>query len=330
MMSTSPQSRVLPSTGLRILFAHAAYRLADRFALRATGIDHFQVSTSDDLRARIGDADVLVVSGLWRNDLIPLAPKLAFIQSVSAGTDQYSRDAMRAAGIRVASAQGVNERAVAEHVIALILAIARKIPEARDNQAARKWRPMIGDLSRREDELGGKRVTIVGMGRIGSRLATLCRAFDMTVTGVKRDVSMGAGAADRVVARAQLLDALADADFVVLTCPLTPETENLVDARVLAAMKPTAHLVNVARGKVVDEEALVAALVAGTIAGAALDTVREEPLPATSPLWMLPNVLITPHSAGETRRYEDNVIDLLIENLDRIRRGEPGLRNQFA
>ena len=330
MISTSPQSRVLSSTGLRILFAHPAYRLADRFALRATGIDHSQVSTLDDLRARIGDADVLVVSGLWRNDLIPLAPKLVFIQSVSAGTDQYSRDALREAGIRLASAQGVNERAVAEHAIALILAIARKIPEARDNQAARAWRPMVSDLSRREDELGGKTVAIVGMGRIGSRMATLCRAFDMTVIGVKRDVSKGAGAADRVVAQSQLLDAVADADFVILTCPLTPETEDLIDARVLAAMKPTSHLVNVARGKVVDEGALVAALNAGTIAGAALDTVRDEPLPATSPLWMLPNVLITPHSAGETRRYEDNVIDLLIDNLERIRRGESVLRNQFA
>ena len=330
MISTPPPSRVLPSTGLRIGFAHAAYRLADRFALRETGIDHFQVSNLDDLRDRIGEADVLVVSGLWRNELIPLAPELAFVQSVSAGTDQYSRDALRAAGIRGASAQGVNERAVAEHAIALILAVARKIPEARDNQSARQWRPMIGELSRREDELGGKTVTIVGMGRIGSRLATLCRAFDMIVTGVKRDVTQGAGAADRVVPQTQLLDAVGDADFVVLTCPLTPETENLVDARILAAMKPTAHLVNVARGKVVDEEALIAALNAGTIAGAALDTVREEPLPATSALWTFPNVLITPHSAGETRRYEDNVIDLLIENLDRIRRGDAELRNQFV
>jgi D-2-hydroxyacid dehydrogenase (NADP+) len=330
MISTSPPSRALLSTNPRIVFAHAAYRLADRFALRATGIDHLQVSNLDGLRSRIGEADVLVVSGLWRNELIPLAKRLAFIQSVSAGTDQYSREALRAVGIRGASAQGVNERAVAEHAIALILAIARRIPEARDNQSARQWRPMIGDLSRREDELGGKTVTIVGMGRIGSRLATLCRAFDMKITGVKRDVTKGADAADRVVAQGQLLDAVADADFVVLTCPLTPETENLVDARVLAAMKPTGHLVNVARGKVVDEAALIAALSAGSIGGAALDTVHEEPLPATSALWTLPNVLITPHSAGETRRYEDNVIDLVIENLARIRAGEASLRNQFV
>ena len=323
--------RNLPAReALTVCFAHAAYRLGDRFALRNTGLRHFQVSNLDDLKSRVAEADALVCSGLWRNELIAIAPKLAFVQSVSAGTDQYSRDALGAAGIRAASAQGVNERAVAEHAIALILAIARKIPEARDHQVAKKWRPMIGELSRREDELCGKTLVIVGMGRIGSRLATLARAFDMKTVGVKRDVTIGASAADKVVPQQQLLDVVREADFVVLTCPLTPETENLIDARVFAAMKPTSYLINVARGKVVDETALIDAIHSGGIAGAALDTVREEPLSESSPLWTLPNVLITPHSAGETRRYEDNVIDLLIENLARMWRGEIELKNQFV
>ena len=123
---------------------------------------------------------------------------------------------------------------------------------------------------------------------------------------------------------------LPQADFVALTCPLTPETENLIDARALAAMKPSAYLVNVARGRVVNEPALVEALEQKRIAGAALDCVWEEPLPATSPLWGVPNVLITPHTAGETRRYEDNVIDLLLENLERLWRGEAALKNQIV
>ena len=123
---------------------------------------------------------------------------------------------------------------------------------------------------------------------------------------------------------------LPEADFVALTCPLTPKTENLIDAKALAAMKPSACLVNVARGKVVNEPALVEALQKGRIAGAALDCVWEEPLPATSSLWSVPNVLITPHTAGETRRYEDNVLDLLMENLSRMWRGENTLKNQFA
>jgi D-2-hydroxyacid dehydrogenase (NADP+) len=313
-----------------ICFAHAAYRMGDRFALRDTGLESFEVRTFEDLKARIGEADVLCVSGLWRNELIAAAPRLKFIQSISAGTDQFGRDALRAAGIRLASAQGANERAVAEHAIALILAIARHIPEARDNQAAKKWRGMVGEIARREDELGGKTLVIVGLGRIGARLATLAKAFDMRVIGVRQDPSKGGGAADEVVSEDRLLEVLPTADFVALTCPLTPRTENIIGAKALAAMKPSAYLINVARGKVVHESSLLEALNDERIAGAALDCVWEEPLPASSPLWSLPNVLITPHTAGETRRYEDNVLDLLMENLARLGRGEAVLKNQIV
>ena len=324
-------TRPLPAKDkLTLCFAHVAYRMGERFAQRNAGIDWFEVRNLDDLKTRIGKVDVLLCSGLWRNELIPAAPRLAFIQSISAGTDQYSRDALGAAGIRVASAQGVNERAVAEHAIALILAMARQIPEARDNQTAKKWRGMIGDISKREDELGGKTLVVVGMGRIGSRLAKLAKAFDMRVIGIRNDPSKGAGTADKIVGEDGLLGTLPQADFVALTCPLTPNTENLIDARALAAMKPSAYLINVARGKVVNEPALVEALNQKRIAGAALDCVWEEPLPATSELWSVPNVLITPHTAGETRRYEDNVIDLLLENLERLWRGETVLKNQFV
>ncbi len=324
-------ARPLPAKDkMTVCFAHVAYRMGERFALRNTGLDWIEVRSLDDLKARITEVDVLLCSGLWRNELIPVAPRLAFIQSISAGTDQYSRDALGAAGIRVASAQGVNERAVAEHAIALILAMARQIPEARDNQTATKWRGMIGDISKREDELGGKTLVIAGLGRIGSRLATLAKAFDMRVIATRRDPSKGAGAADRVVGEDGLLSMLPQADFVALTCPLTPKTENLIDAKALAAMKPSAYLINVARGRVVNEPALVEALTQKHIAGAALDCVWEEPLPATSGLWGVPNVLITPHTAGETRRYEDNVIDLLLENLERLWRGEAVLKNQFV
>ena len=141
-------TRPLPGKdSLTICFAHVAYRLGERFALRNTGLKSFEVRSLDELKARIGEADVLLCSGLWRNELIARAPRLAFIQSISAGTDQYSRDALAAAGVRVASAQGVNERAVAEHAIALILAMARQIPQARDNQAAHKWRGMTGEIA---------------------------------------------------------------------------------------------------------------------------------------------------------------------------------------
>jgi phosphoglycerate dehydrogenase-like enzyme len=171
---------------------------------------------------------------------------------------------------------------------------------------------------------------IVGLGAIGSRLAKLAKAFDMQVIGTKRDLSTVDANVDEAYTPDRLLELLPRADYVALTCPLTPATTNLIDAVALAAMKPGAYLINMARGRVVDEPALIAALERGQIAGAGLDCTWEEPLPAASPLWPMPNVLITPHTAGETRRYEENVIDILLENLARLWRGERGLFNQIV
>jgi len=313
---------------LTICFAHAAYRMKDRFELRDTGIKCFEVRAYDDLVKRIGEADVVLASGMWKNDLIPHAGKLKFIQSISSGMDQYSRELLGAKGIRLASAAGVNARAVAEHAIALILAIARRLPEARDNQHRKTWRGMIGDLAQREDELGGKTLLVVGMGRIGSHLAKLAKAFDMKVVGIRRDPKAGANGADSIHGMGDLVKLAPEADFVALTCALTPETTGLMSAAAFAAMKPSSVFVNVARGKVADEAALIKTMQAGKIWAAALDVTADEPLPTDSPLWAMPNVFITPHTAGETRAYEDNVLDILMENLDRLWRDEKTLRNQ--
>jgi phosphoglycerate dehydrogenase-like enzyme len=311
-----------------ICFAHVAYQLQQQFALRNTGIASFEVRDYAALERRLGEADVLVISGLWRDALVEHATRLRFIQSIGAGTDQFGREALGARGIRLASARGVNAKAVSEHAMALILAMARRLPEARDNQHKHVWRGMIGDLTQREDELGGKTLVIVGLGTIGGRLAQLAKAFDMTVIGLRQNPANGAGAADEVHALAALNDLLPRADFVALTCPLTPETENLIDAAALGRMRKGAFLVNAARGRCVDEAALVAALNEERIAGAAIDVTVEEPLSPASPLWDMPTAFITPHTAGETRRYEDNVLDILQENLGRLWRGEKALHNQ--
>ena len=313
---------------LTICFAHAAYRMMDRFEVRKTGIKCFEVRAYDDLVKRIGEADVVLASGMWKNDLIAHAPKLKFIQSISSGMDQYSREMLGAKGIRLASSAGVNARAVAEHALALILAVARRLPEARDNQHKKVWRGMLGDLTQREDELGGKTLLIVGMGRIGSHLAKLAKAFDMKVVGIRRDPKVGANGADAIHGMGDLVKLVPDADFVALACALTPETTGLMSAAAFAAMKPSAVFVNVARGKVADEAALIATMKAGKIWAAALDVTADEPLPSDSPLWTMPDVFITPHTAGETRAYEDNVLDILMENLDRLWRDEKTLRNQ--
>jgi len=315
---------------LTICFAHVAYRLDERFRARNTGIESFEVRDAAGLAARIGEADVLVISGLWQNALLEPAAKLRYIQSIGAGTDQFPRDELARRGIRLASARGVNYRAVSEHAMALILALARRLPEARDNQAKQHWRGMIGDLAGREDELGGKTLVVVGLGQIGGRLAELAKAFDMRVVGLRRDPGAGKGAADSVRAMGDLVAVLPEADYVALCCPLTPETENLIDKTALGRMKPSSYLINVARGRVVAEAALIEALGGRRIAGAGIDVTIEEPLPAASPLWEMPQVLITPHTAGETRRYEDNVLDILQENLGRLWRGEKALCNQIV
>jgi phosphoglycerate dehydrogenase-like enzyme len=313
-----------------LLFAHVAYRFAERYAARGGSLPVIEARSLEELEARIGEADVLLVSGLWRNHFAKAGGRLKFIQSISAGVDQYDPAALRAAGIRLASAQGANANAVSEHAIALILALARRIPEGRDNQAKRHWRGMVGDLTRREDELGGKTLLVVGIGRIGGRLARLAKAFSMTVIGLRRDPANGAEGADEIHPMTALKAQLPRADYVALTCALTEETRGLMDEAAFAAMKPGATLVNVARGKVCDEAALVAALQSGQVGQAALDVTAEEPLAADSPLWAMPNVLITPHTGGETRRYEDNVLDLMEENLARLRRGEAALKNQVV
>lgn len=318
-MTALPQNPV-------ILFAHAAYQMRKRFEARRTGLASIEVTSRNDLLARAAEADVIVTSGFWNNAILGKTSRLRLVQSISAGVDQYDQAAFRNAGVRLASAQGVNANAVSDHAMALVLSLTRLIPQACQNQAKRHWRGMIGNIPDREDELPGKTMLVVGLGRIGGRLARLGKAFGMKVIGLRRDAAAG-GDADLVRPTAELKSLLPEADFVVLTCPLTPETTGLIDAEALSLMKPTARLINVARGRVVDESALVEAMRRGAIAGAALDTVVEEPLPATSPLWNMPGVLITPHTAGETQAYEDNVLDILLENLDRLRRGEKALQN---
>ena len=319
-----------PRQDLVVCFAHAAYQMKACFDALDTGIASFEVREPGEFERRAPEADVIVVSGLWHNGLIPLATRLRFIQSIGSGTDQFDRAMLAARGIRLASAAGVNARAVAEHAMSLMLALVRRLPEARDNQAKRIWRGMIGDLTQREDEMAGKTVLIVGLGRIGGRLAQLAKAFEMMGRGFRRDPAAGAGAADSVHTLAELPAFLPAADFVVLTCPLVPETKGLIDAKALAAMRRSAFLVNTARGGCVVELALIEALRDGAIAGAALDVTDPEPAEQNSPLWAMPNVFITPHTGGETRQYEANVNEILVENLERMWRGETALRNQVV
>ena len=319
-----------PKEDLTIQFAHVAYTLAERFALRETGIRHFQTWTREDMAARIGEADVLMCSAFWNDGLLARADRLRFIQVSAAGYNWFGLDGLAEKGVRLAHGSGINANAVSDHAMALILGLARKLHTGRDNQRKHFWRGMLSERGMREDELPGKTVLIYGVGAIGGRLARLARAFDTHVIGVKRDLANHEPALSEVHPPAALAELLPRADFVVLCCPLTPATANMIDAAAFAAMKPSAYLINVARGGCVDEGALVTALRAGAIAGAGIDVTADEPLAETSPLWDFENVILTPHTGGETPKYEDNAIDILLENLDRLWRGETTLRNEVV
>ena len=255
---------------------------------------------------------------------------MKFIQVCGAGYNQFDLEAIKARGIRLCNGRGINRNAVSDHAMALLLSITRRLGEAHTNQTVLHWRGMISDRSKREDELAGKTLLIFGMGGIGERLARLAKAFEMRVIGFKRDPSQHGAIADEVHASEQFANYLAQADVVALTCPLTEQTRHIIDAQALATMRETAYLINVARGGCVDTEALVASLQSGGIAGAALDVTEPEPLPIDSPLWAMDNVLITPHTAGETQSYEDNVTDMLLANLERLWGGNSDLINRIV
>ena len=313
----------------KIHFAHSAYKLAERFDARNTGISCFQTWTVEDTIARMGEAHVLSLSGFWRNDFIEKPGLLRFIQVCAAGYDQFDKAGLAAADIRLANGTGVNKNAVSDHAMSLMLAFSRQLHIARDNQRKRHWRGMISDISKRENELSGRTVLIVGMGTIGARIAKLARAFEMKTIGVRRNFGEIKNVVDEAFAPSSLPDLWGQVDFVVLACPLTEETEKLVDANVFDAMRPDAYLINVARGGCVDEVALLEGLMDGKIAGAGIDVTKEEPLSEDSLLWQCDNVILTPHTGGETQQYEENVIDILLHNLDCLWQGERRLYNQI-
>lgn len=276
-------------------------------------------------RALLSQADILFDFD-WEapRHFLRHAPNVRWIQATSAGIGEYVRR-MRipAESVTLTTAAGVHAQPLAEFVALAMLYFARDLPTLQAWQQAHHWERFSGQ------GLAGSTALILGLGQVGRRIAEVIAALGVCVYGLRRSAGcvLPPGVA-RVIAADELDLILPQVDYLIIATPYTPDTYHLVDARRLALLKPPAVLINVGRGQVVEEPALIAALQAGRLRGAALDVFEREPLPVDSPVWDLPNVLVSPHSASTVAGENARIVDLFIENLHRWLDGRP-LRNLF-
>lgn len=276
-------------------------------------------------RALLREADVLFdFDQTHLDDLPELAPRLRWIQATSAGIGQLVRRLgypARIPGLVITTASGVHAQPLAEFCLLSMVAFSRGIFRMVRDQGRRHWERYAGS------DLAGRTLVIVGMGRVGRAVARVSRGLGMRILGVRREVSEAVDPAtldlDELVGPRELATVLARADYLVLSAPHTPETEGMIGARELALLPQGAVLINIGRGALVDEEALIAALRSGHLGGASLDVFAEEPLPGESPLWDMPNVLVSPHSGSTSDRENERLTDLFCDNLTRFLAGEP-------
>jgi phosphoglycerate dehydrogenase-like enzyme len=322
-----------------ILSARIRQRDLERIREVAPGSHIVNLSVEGLADGPVDDVEVLLRGWLVAeafDRLLARAPHLTWVHSATSGVERALTPAALARDVVVTNARGVFSRPIAEHVLLMILAVSRHLPQLLELQHERTWQPLEGR------ELRELTIGIVGYGSLGQAVASLASAFGARVIAMRRHpdagneppggrINDGDGfpfdpIVDRLVGPEGLHDLLAASDIVVLAAPLTAETEGLIDEAAVASIKRDAWLINVARGRLIDDTALIRALRDNRIGGAALDTFRDEPLPPASPYWALPNVIVTPHTAWSSARVLDRSIDLFCDNLVRFSRGEP-LRN---
>ena len=331
-----------------ILSARVRAQDLERIQAAAPGSRIINLSVEGLADGPVDDVEVLLRGWLVAeafDRLLARAPHLTWVHSATSGVERALTPAALARDVLVTNARGVFSRPIAEHVLLMILAVSRHLPDLLELQRERTWQPLEGR------ELRELTIGIVGYGSLGRSVASLASAFGSRVIAMRRrpdavDEPPGGAAGgaaggdagaeddgfafeprlDRIVGPDGLHELLAESDIVVLAAPLTAETEGMIDEAAVAAMKRDAWLINVARGRLIDDTALIRALRENRIGGAALDTFRDEPLPPGSPYWDLPNVILTPHTAWSSARVLDRSIGLFCDNLVRFSRGEP-LRN---
>lgn len=294
-------------------------RLRERFP----EITFTHARTDADAAEAIQTADVALASRLSAA-MVERAPRLRWVHSTAAAVGILPLEELAARRIAVSNSRGIQAAPIAEHVMGGLLLLSRRFNLLLEAQRERRW--IQNDLSATAWpwSLKGRRMTILGFGTIGQEVARRAHAFGMYVTGIRRRLDQPVPPfVDRIVSGDQLNEALRGSDVLVISAPFIPETDRLIRAEHIALMNPGAILINVARAKIMDESALLAALQSGRLGGAVLDVFEREPLDPASPLWGLPNVIISPHSSGLRSDHWDEVIDLFSENLVRFQRDEP-------
>jgi len=301
-----------------------AREIIDRFVakvvdeLEARGHEAVVCRDLDGAMSTIADADIMVGYRILP-EMLACATRLRWIQFGSAGIDHTVFPGLLESGVIITNVSGIHRSAVSEHVLGLMLALSRRIDTAIRLQMERKYdRSPISPFA---DELAGRTVGIVGLGKIGLELARICKCLGMTVVGTKRTSARDLPYVDEVMSPSGLDRVLELSDFLVLVLPLTDMTRAMIGEREIGLMKSSAYIINVARGQMIDEQALTKALREGRLAGVALDVFAEEPLPPESPLYDLPNVIITPHVAGSHKRYAERAFEVFKANLDAFEAG---------
>lgn len=282
-----------------------------------------QLPSYDRVPEEIVDTDIFIGWSL-RPEQFVIAKKLKWIHSPAAAVHQLMYPELINSRVLLTNSTGVHGPVVAEHAIAVLLALAKRLPQAMHYQARKIWaQELLWNEQPRPREVAGATVLVVGMGGIGREFAVRAKALGMKVIAIRENLAKGPGPADEVYGLAQIDELLPKADFVLLCTPVTPATTGIINQERLHKMKFGSYLINVARGPLIDDRALVEALQQQRIAGAALDVFTEEPLPEDSPYWSLDNVLITPHTAAVTEKLWERHYELIVENLNRLLADKP-------
>ncbi len=270
----------------------------------------------DRIKRAIVDADA-VFAGKLSADILAEAKQLKWVQSRWAGVDRFLFPEFVNSDVVLTDAGGIHANAISDHVLGIMLAFTRRLNMFMRSQIQKKWLRLQGD------ELEGKTVGIVGLGNIGSKIAWKAKCFGMKIVATKRSIGSKITYVDELLPHTQLEYLLERSDFVILSVPLTAETYHMIDEKELRRMKKNAILINISRGNVIDERAIIRAVKEGWISGAGLDVFEKEPLPSDSELWNMENVMITPHCSGSTSRNREQACEIFIDNMSRFSKGQP-------